>query len=755
MALPLAIALVAALALLAPGCARALPGRGGLLLGAGVAAAGALLVAAAPPSPDAASFAAPWLPALGMTLAFRLDALALPFALLVTGVGALVVVYAWSYLAGEPERGRGVAVLLAFAASMLGVVLADDVLLLYVFWELTSVTSWLLIQFHHEREDARAASWHALLVTAAGGLALLAGLLLLATAAGTSRLSELVARGPALAAHPLLPWAAGLVVAGVVTKSAQFPFHGWLPRAMAAPTPVSAYLHAATMVKAGVYLALRLLPVLGATVPFRAGLAAAGAASLLVGAGRALLESDLKRVLAYSTVSALGLLLLLVAVGTPAAVHAALAYLLAHALYKGALFLAAGAVDHGAGTRDTDRLAGLRRAQPLTAAAAGLAALSMAGVPASLGYVAKEAAYGSLLDGRSLLLAVAVAGSALLVASAAVAGWLPFRARRALPPTPAHEVAPALWGPALALAVLGLALGVAPAAADALLGPAAGSVAGARAAPLALFHGWTGVALSTGTLALGLAAVAARPRLRGALGPALARASGDGFRAALRLLDRAARRQTALLLTGSLRRYLAVTFGAVAALLAAGFLRAGELPAWRPGAPGAPEAVLGAVAILAALFAVRARSRISAITALGAVGYAVGLLFLLFGAPDLAMTQIAVETVTVMVLLVAFRRLPRFTLLSSRASRARDVLLASAVGVLMTGLVLAASDADAGAPVSAWHLEHSVSGAHGRNVVNTILVDFRALDTLGEATVLVIAGFGIVALLGLRSRGDA
>jgi multicomponent Na+:H+ antiporter subunit A len=755
MVLPSSVLALVALALLAPTTARLWPRAGGLLLGAAVAAVGVALAASAASSGAVVAVTYPWLPALGMSLSFRLDGLALMFALVVTGVGALVVVYAWSYLAGAPGRARGMALLLAFAASMLGLVLADDVLLLYVFWELTSITSWLLIAFDHERAEARYAAWQALLVTAGGGLALLAGLVLLASAAGTSRLSELVASAPALADHPLLPWAAALVVAGILTKSAQVPFHGWLPNAMEAPTPVSAYLHAATMVKAGVYLALRVVPLLGTTATFRWALVVAGGASLLLGAARATFQSDLKQVLAWSTVSALGFLLLLTGVGTAAAIHAAFAYTLAHALYKGALFLAAGAVDHGAGTRDTDRLGALRRVQPITAAAAGLAALSMAGVPASFGFLAKEAGYGALLhEGSVAVLAVAVLGSALLVAAAAITGWLPFRPRSGLPPTPAHEVAPALWGPPLLLALGGLVLGLAPGLGGALLGPAAAGIVAGAIEPLAFFHGWTTAGLSAATLGLGAVLVVARPRLRAALGGAFAVRAG-GFRAFLRGLEVVAGGHTALVQSGSLRRYLAVTFGAAAALLTAGFVRAGEAPGWWLAAPRAPELVLGVLVIAAAIAAVRSRSRIAAITALGAVGYAVGLLFMVFGAPDLAMTQIAIETVTVVVFLLAFRHLPRFHLLSTNASRVRDVLLASAVGVLMTLLVLAASGTKATAPVSTYHLQRSVSEAHGRNVVNTILVDFRGLDTLGEATVLVIAGFGIVALLKLRPRGDA
>jgi multicomponent Na+:H+ antiporter subunit A len=386
----------------------------------------------------------------------------------------------------------------------------------------------------------------------------------------------------------------------------------------------------------------------------------------------------------------------------------------------------------------------------MTAAAAGLAALSMAGLPAGLGYVAKEAAYGELVHGGPSIVAVAIVGNALFVVAAAVAGWLPFRGGPA--PSGAHEVGPAMWAPPLALAICGLAFGLAPAAADTLLRPAAASLAGGAPAPLALFHGWGTAALSLATLALGAALVRARPRLRAALGGAVASASRDAFQGALRALDVLATAHTSAVQGGSLRHHLGITFAVVAALAAAAFVRRGRASPLPLGLPGAPELLLGAVAILAALAAVRARSRIATITALGAVGYAVGLLFLVFGAPDLAMTQIAVETVTVMVLLLAFRHLPSFRSRSTRKAKARDALVASAVGAAMTLLVLATTSTRGGERVSEYHLARSVPDAHGRNVVNTILVDFRGLDTLGEATVLAVAGFGVVALLKLRTE---
>jgi multicomponent Na+:H+ antiporter subunit A len=380
----------------------------------------------------------------------------------------------------------------------------------------------------------------------------------------------------------------------------------------------------------------------------------------------------------------------------------------------------------------------------------------MAGVPGGLGYVAKEAAYGAIGSAAGgALLAVAMVGSALFVVAAAVTGWGPFVSRRVAPPQGAHEVAPALWGPPLVLATCGIAMGVAPLAVDALLAPTAAALAGGPTEPLALFHGWGTAVLSLATLAAGAAVVRQRPRIRAALGASVARGSRDGFGFFLRALSAVAARHTAVLQTGSLRRYLVVTFAVAGAALAVGFARGVDASALRVEAPALPEAALGSVAIIAAVAAVRARSRISAITALGAVGYSVGLTFLLFGAPDLAMTQIAVETVTVMVFLLAFRHLPRLARLSTIGSRTRDAALASAVGVAMALLVLAANAVEDGAPISAYHVERSVPDAHGRNVVNTILVDFRGLDTLGEVTVLAIAGAGVVALLKLRPRRTA
>ncbi len=371
-----------------------------------------------------------WAPSLGLSLSFNLDGLGLLFALLITAIGTLVVLYASQYLEGHPQAGRFYASLFAFMGAMLGVALSDNVLTLFVFWELTGFTSFLLIGFEHERDDARSAALQALIVTGAGGLALLAAGVLLFDVSGTTSLSAMASSRAPIVAHPFYAAIATLTLLAAFTKSAQVPFHFWLPNAMAAPTPVSAYLHSATMVKAGVYLMARMTPILGATTLWTTAVTAAGAATMVVGAYRSVQETDLKRILAYSTVSALGVLTMLLGVGTREAIAAALVYLVAHACYKGALFLVAGAIDHETGTREITALAGLRRAMPLTAVAGGAAALSMAGVPLTLGFVGKDGAYEALLHGggwSAWLLILTVLASILLGLAGLLAGVLPFR----------------------------------------------------------------------------------------------------------------------------------------------------------------------------------------------------------------------------------------------------------------------------------------------------------------------------------------
>jgi multicomponent Na+:H+ antiporter subunit A len=702
-----------------------------------------------------------WSPELGVRLSFALDGLSLLFALLICGIGALVLVYAGQYLAGHSQLGRFYAFLLLFMGAMLGLVLADNLLTLFVFWELTSISSFLLIGFTHERTESRAAARQALLVTGGGGLALLVGLIMLGLAGGSFELSELLARGDALRAHPLYGAILALVLTGAFTKSAQFPFHFWLPSAMEAPTPVSAYLHSATMVKAGVYLLARLSPVLGGTPTWTALLVGFGATTMLVGGMLALYQTDLKRILAYTTVSALGTLVLLLGIGSEAAITAAVVFLLAHALYKGALFMLAGAIDHETGTRNVERLGGLRRAMPVTAAIAVLAAVSLSGLGPVLSFIAKELLFEAMIEEEQIgwaLGVVAVLASALFVLEALIVTVRPFfGAEQATPKVP-HEAPPSMWlGPAL-LSVAGLVVGLAPALVERTVTAASSAILGRPAAvDLYLWHGFNLALGMTGASALlGIAMYRAWAALRRTT-PWAERALGfwpsDAYRLSLDGVNQLARAVTRALQSGYLRQYLFIIL-----LATVGFV--GLTLAAKHGAPVTLawtelrfyEAVLAALMLAAAIYAVVAPGRLSAVAALGIVGYGIALIYILYGAPDLAMTQILVETLTVLLFVLAFHHLPRFQNLSTPLGRARDALIALGVGGLMTALVLAATATPPESRLADFFAENSKPVAHGSNIVNVILVDFRALDTFGEITVLSIAAFGVYALLKLGRR---
>lgn len=702
----------------------------------------------------------PWVPSLGVALSFTLDGLSLLFALLISGIGAVVVIYSGGYLEGNPHAGRFHAYTLMFMASMLGVALADNLIFLFIFWELTSVSSYLLIGFDHEREKARKAALQALLVTGGGGLALLAGFLLLGDVGGSLEISELSARGETLRGSARYLPILLLVLLGAFTKSAQFPFHFWLPSAMEAPTPASAYLHSATMVKAGVYLLARLSPVLGNDPAWQISVTAAGALTMLVGAWLALQQTYLKLLLAYSTVSALGALTMMLGLGTGPAVAAAVVFLLAHALYKGSLFLVAGAIDHATGEGDATRLSGLGRFLPVTAAAAMTAAASMAGLPPLLGFLAKENLLGAAWAApaaRVALLVAAVLAGAAYVAVAGIVGIRPFLGPPRATTLEPHEAPIALWlGPSL-LALLGLLGGTLPGIFAPVLSAAASAILGRPyEIRLALWHGFDPMLiLSAAAVAGGIGLYAARQTLfslparwgyLGARGPAFWYETGiDG-------LNLLARRQTRLLQSGYLRVYLMTTVAATLALAGYALVRGGGVT-FAPKVSGVRfyELSLAVLILVAVVATVRFRSRLAAVASLGAVGYGIALIFILRGAPDLAMTQFVVETLTVILFVLALHHLPPFSQLSSRRSRARDALVALLAGGLMTALVLFTARVQPYPSISGYYAEKSVPMAHGRNIVNVILVDFRGLDTLGEITVLAVAGVGAHALLKLRA----
>jgi multicomponent Na+:H+ antiporter subunit A len=694
---------------------------------------------------------------LGISGGLRLDGLSLVFVLLITGIGTLIFLYANAYLKGDPRLGRLVVILVAFMTAMVGAVTADDVIVLFVFWELTSLTSFFLVGFDHEKLKARKAALQALLITGGGGLALLAGLVLVSIAAGTTSLSGILAAREAVLADPLAMPAMLLVILGCFTKSAQVPFHFWLPAAMAAPTPVSAYLHSATMVKLGVYLLARLNPLYQDVELWQHLLTLFGAATAVTGAVLALRETDLKLVLAYTTVTALGTLVMLIGIAPEQSITAAVTFLIVHALYKAALFMVAGIVDHETGSRDAASLGGLARAMPLTAAVAVLAALSMAGLPPFVGFVAKELIYEAKLElgaTANVLLAVSFVVNAATVAIACVLSFrLFYGARRPTPEVP-HDPSPAMLVGPLVLATLGLFVGLMPdVLGRSIIDPAVGAILGAPAdIRLKLWHGFNVVLmLSAATISVGvviyLAWARIVPRLRAvswvdAFSPS--RAYENGLESLLRF----AGKMTRFIQHGSLSGYIRTLFVVTALAVLATLTSRGGF-AWPEGGPPVDARALVVVLLAAGAIATMvARTALAAVLALGLVGFSAALLFMVFGAPDVAFTQFAVETLMVAILATALVRLPiRGGDLRDGRRKAGDLVVAGFCGVAIVAVLAAVVAAPFDARLSTWFGAESVPSAHGRNVVNVILVDFRALDTLGEITVLAIAAFAVAALL--------
>jgi len=753
--LPFLLPALVALPLLAALAAIFLP-RGRFALGAaisliGLALAAGIARAVLAHGPVEAVFA--WAPSLGVTAALRADGLGALFALLITGIGTMVFAYAGAYLAPGQARDRAAVLLLLFQGSMLGAVLADDLVLLFVFWEATSLISFLLVGYDHESASARRAALQGLLVTVGGGLALLAGCIVLAAGSGTLRLDATLRTETAATLPALL-----LLALAAFTKSAQMPFQFWLPNAMAAPTPVSAYLHSATMVKLGVYLLARFDPLFGADPVWRGLLAAIGTATMLIGALLALRETDLKRVLAHSTVTALGTLTMLVGLDTPMAALAFVVFLAVHALYKAALFFAAGILDHATGTRDARRLAGLARLMPLTAAAALLAAASMAGLPPFLGFLAKESIYAAQLGAGfgGLLVACAVIANGATIGVAALVALRPFLGRPVPALAAAHDPAWAMLAPPLLAGMLGLALGAMPSLAAPLLAAAAGALApGAPIPALALWHGFGAeLALSLATILLGIAIhrswAQAQPVLAGL--DAIDRFGAErGYATGLDAVLAVAKRQTAALQTGSLRSYLArIALVIAVALLGVLMARGGlAMPAPRFDALALLVAPLLIGSALAAML--MSDRPLAALLATGAAGVGATILFLFRGAPDLALTQIAVEALAIVLVLAVFARLDLRTP-DPRPSpaRRRDAAVALVFGVAIAALLFAVLAAPPQGALAEWFRAQSLVAAQGRNVVNVIIVDFRALDTLGEIAVLAFAALGVAAALRIR-----
>ena len=704
-----------------------------------------------------------WIPSLGVNLSFYFDGLSLLFLLLVTAIGSLVVVYAGYYMQGYALKDRFYMYLLFFMASMMGLVLAGNLISMFVFWELTSVSSFLLIGFFHEKTESRAAALQALLITVLGGLALLAGIILLNQVTGTYEIIELLSQRDAVQSSPFYFSILTLILIGAFTKSAQFPFHFWLPNAMAGPSPVSAFLHSATMVKAGIYILMRLAPVLGGTEQWRTALALVGVITMFIGAYFALTQKDLKKILAYTTISALGTLVLLVGIDTREAIEAAIIFMVVHSLYKGSLFMLAGSIDKKTGTRDIDRLGGLNKPMPYTTIAAMVALFSMAGLPPFIGFIGKELIYEAKVavpGSANFLLYTGVLSNVFMVAISGIFAWKVFFGKPGEMPLKPKETPFRLWlGPGV-LAVLSFALALFPGFfAENVVSPAISAVrAEDITVKIKLWHGFNLVLLlSFITVLLGVLIFV----FRNTIVPFLQRVNGRLVRFSFsaefgKLIDGflfITKKKTNFIQGGIQRFYLMVIFLVTSAFV---WYQLFDTRFWDItydfGAGPYYMAGIVLIMIAATILTVLTKSRLTAIISMGVVGWGIALIFAFYGAVDLAITQIMVETLVLGLFVMVIYHLPVFKNFSSKASRIRDGVIALIFGGFMTGLTLKADYLNLYNNISVYFNQNSYTIGKGRNIVNVILVDFRAMDTLGEIVVLTIAAIGVFSLMRLKIR---
>jgi multicomponent Na+:H+ antiporter subunit A len=705
-----------------------------------------------------------WLPELGVNLQFAVDGLSWLFLLIITGIGTLVFIYAGGYLKGHPQIGRFFAYITAFMASMLGLVSVDNIIGVFIFWELTSLTSYLLIGFNHDNPKSRDSALRALVVTGLGGIALLVGLLILRQISGVSNLSELSASTTLIQNHILFLPCILLILIGAFTKSAQFPFHFWLPGAMEAPTPVSAYLHSATMVKAGIYLLARFSPVFSDNGTWVAIVSTVGLITMVMGAVVAIFQTDLKRVLAYSTVSSLGVLTFLLGLGTELSLQAAMLYLVVHSLYKGTLFLVTGNIDHETGTRDLSKLSGIKAYLPKTMIAAVVAALSMGGIIPFLGFVAKEFAYEATLQLESsmILMTTGLLVANMLTGTAAImAGAQAFfgPVSKDLPKHPHEAPFSMLLGP-LTLAFLGLIAGIFCGPLSHTVFPSVfSSVTGLsftsrmEEVHLALWHGLTpALGLSVITLlgAVGFFYLKAplQKSLQKPVSSLMAISPLSIYEKCFQGLFTFASFQTRVIQNGYLRKYLFTLASVFVLLIGYSFIRYGLFDHFFAIRNFYVYQLLVTVlVIIGAITAVFMESRTAAIAALSVVGLGITLTFVFFGAPDLSITQLMIETLTLILFVLVLYRLPYFKPDEKSSFKWKDATLAVLFGAMVTGLILEVQRSQLPSKVSEYHAEASYIEAFGKNVVNVILVDFRGIDTMGEIVVLAIAGLGVFGLL--------
>ena len=699
---------------------------------------------------------------MGINLDFKVDGLALLFSLLITGIGALVFLYSTAYMKGHEYIGRFYSYLCIFMASMLGVVLSDNLLLLFVFWELTAISSFFLIGFNNDNAESRKSSLLAWAITAGGGFFLMAGFILIASISGTYSIQEMLTSGSVLKENPLYGLVLFLFFAGAFTKSAQFPFHFWLPGAMKAPTPVSAYLHSATMVKAGVYLLARFTPILGDHPFWNITLMVVGGITMLYAAFHSIFRIDLKGILAYSTISALGILVFLLGIGTKESLIAASLFILVHALYKASLFLITGIIDHETGTRDVTKLAGLRKVMMPLAIAGVLAAISSAGIPATIGFVSKDLIYEATVHNENavlLLTTLAVITNILLSYSGYLAGIKPFSG--ALPEglKNVHLPSAFMWVPPLILSLGGIVIGLFPSIIDgsfmapvmAALGESGGVIG------LKVWHGFN--------LVLGLSAltVAGGLILYFVLKPSANRLQSitklefispqNIFNTLSAATKKMALGFTKFMHNGYLRSYLTKIVFFLVCLIGFYLIRFVDVKfaVEKLTAVSVYEVVIFVIMIVAVFMIVLSNSRLAAIISTSVVGYCMCLFFVFYGAPDLAMTQFSIDTLTTVLFVLVLLKLPPYLKMKDRGAQIRDGFLAASLGLLISIIALQVLNEPTNKTISRFYSDNAYLLAKGKNVVNVILVDFRGYDTLVESTVLAIAAIGVYSMLKIKS----
>jgi multicomponent Na+:H+ antiporter subunit A len=701
-----------------------------------------------------------WLPQLGLTIGFLLDGLSISFALLVSGIGVLVFLYAHSYMKSYGGTTKFFFYLLLFSGSMLGLVLSSNLIQLFIFWEFTTILSFFLISFFHEKEESRKAAFQSLVITFVGGLAMLAGILLIGSIVGSYELNDWMAGAGTIKQSKLYLPGLLLILGGVFTKSAQFPFHFWLPGAMQAPAPVSAYLHSATMVKAGVFLLMRLSPVLGGTPEWTSIVPMIGVLTMLVGSYFAITQTDLKAILAYTTINALGVLVLLLGINTAPSVKAAVLFLFIHAFYKASLFMVAGFIEKKTGTRDLNQLGGLMKSFPITFVITLLALLSMAGLPPMLGFLGKELIYEAKVQSPGFASLIFIFGFISNVLMFAVSMRILIKVFFGKPvnsfSVPLNKKFFFVFGPGL-LIFLSLILGLSPnLLGKEIIEPAATVVFAQKVnVELALWHGFNLVLLlSAITVVVGsvLSYVLIKnskvevqwDRLNKRLFPV---SLPHVFTRFIESFVTLSKRKTVFLQHGYHRYYILTVVVVTAALLWLQLIltRGWDFDLSLTLQPFYISGLLFII-VVATIYTTLTTSRTRAIISMGVVGYGIALIFLYYSAVDLAITQILSETLIVVMFVLILQRLPFFANLSRKSSKLRDLAIALVFGGAMTVVSLMAINVNFSSPISEFYMANSYKKAFGENVVNVILVDFRALDTMGEVTVLVIAAMGVAAL---------